>query len=311
MMSNATVTSTVSCFSQLPTYSIVALSLLVTPLHFVIIRVLVVRFRLSLPRHKILLCLSISDNLQILEIALIAFIGLKLQLTVNFRSCQVLRQILEIFAMQTHCASTGFILLLAIERYLACVHSLRFHTIVTPSKASFAVVSVWVISILVGLLAIHTDEPNNSDRILSGNARTLLVYITTVLASSVFLTVIQFRLYRLSHTKLKVVPHNMFGCQKEKDDLMRRQFKLGFAASAVIILYVVCMCPMACLSVYLLFNRKEHLTQTKDAVVMLALLNTFFDPFVYGFGMADVRQGIKREWRNLKKRIFEMMTMGE
>ena len=309
MMSNVTITSTVSCFTQLPTYSIVALSLLVTPLHFVIIRVLVVRFRLSLPRHKILLCLSISDNLQILGIALIACIGLKLQLTVNFQSCQGLRQVLEVVSMQNHCASTGFILLLAIERYIACIHSLRFHTIVTPSRANFAVVFVWVISILGGLLALHPNEPNNSDRILGGNARILLVYIITVLVSSVFLTVIQSFLYRLSRTKLKVVPHNMFGCQKEKDDLMRRQFKLIFATSAVTILYVVCMCPMACLSVYLLFNPKEHLTKAKDAVAMLALLNTFSDPFIYGFGMADVRQGIKREWKKLKQRIFEIMTM--
>ena len=302
-MSNITTTPTFMCFPPISTYFLAFLSLVATPLHFLIIRVLIVRFRLALPRHKILLCLSISDNLQILGAGIVAFIGLGLQLTVTSQSCQVLRQIEEIIATQTHVASSGFIILLAIERYIACIHSLRFYTIVTPSRENFAVVSVWVISILSGLLALHPNQPNYSQLVLSKNVRTRLVYITTTLVSTVVLIFVQARLYRLSRTKLKVTPHNTFGEQKEKDDSTRRQLKLGFAASVVIILYVVCMLPLACLYVYLLLKPKEDLAKTKDALVILILANMFVDPFVYGFGMVDVRQGIKREARNLKKCI--------
>ena len=244
------------------------------------------RLRLALPRHKILLCLSVSDNFRILGGGLIALIGLRLQLTVTSQLCQVLRQVVEIVAMQTNSASSGFTLLLAIERYIACIDCLRFYAIVTPPRARFAVISVWVISILSGLLSLHANEPNYSKFAFNTNARVLLTYSTTVVITSVSLLIIQSRLYRLSKTKLKVVPHNMFGTQKEKDDLMRRQLKLAFSASVVVILYVVCMLPSACLFVYMLFKPKEDLSKLEIAVAILSMLNTFANPFVYGHGMA-------------------------
>ena len=152
MMSNRTIETRVKCFTPPPAYCLMFLSLVATPLHFLIIRVLIVRFRLSLPRHKILLCLSVSDNLQILGGGLIAFIGLHLQPSVTSQSCQVLRQTIEVVAAQTHNASTCFILLLSIERYIACVYCLRFYMIITPSRANIAVISVWVFSILKWLI---------------------------------------------------------------------------------------------------------------------------------------------------------------
>ena len=296
------------CIPPPPAYSLMSLSLVATPLHLLIIRVLIVRFRLTLPRHKILLCLSVSDNLQILGVGLITFIGLRLQPSLTSHSCQALRQIAEVVSMQTHSAFTGFILLLAIERYIACIYGIRFYTIVTPSRANFAVVSVLVCSILNGLLSLHPNEPNYSRVVLSNNARILWLYITTVLVSSVSLLIIQARLYRLSKTKLKVIPHNVFGTQREKDDLTKRQLRLTFVASVVIISYVVCVCPMACLFVYLSFKPMKDLSNIKQALVIMAMLNTFVDPFVYGFGMADVRQGIKRECKKLKKHVCEIMN---
>ena len=128
-MENNATTATIKCFTPLPVYFLMSLSLVATPLHVLMIKVLIVRFRLALPRHKILLCLSVSDNLQILGIGLVAFIGLGLQPTVTSQSCQVLRQIVELIGTQTHIASSGFIILLAIERYIACIFSLKIHRI--------------------------------------------------------------------------------------------------------------------------------------------------------------------------------------
>ena len=303
MMSNTTSTEPIRCLPMTPAFFILSLCLVVTPLHLLIVRVLIVRFRLALPRHKILLCLLVSDDLQILGITLITFIGLGLQPTVISQSCQILRQVIEVIAAQTHCASTGFILLLAIERYIACIYSLRFYAIITPTRANNAVVCVCVISILFGLLALHPNAPNYSQSLYGSNPRSLWLYITTVVVSSIFLTVIQGSLYRLSRKKLKVVPQNMFGTQKEKYDSKRRQLKLSFAASIVVIMYVVCMLPMACSSAYIFFNPKRELVKVTGIAVFLTMLNTFADPFVYGFGMADMRQGIKREFKQLKQRV--------
>ena len=127
----------------------------------------------------------------------------------------------------------------------------------------------------------------------------------TTLVTTLVLIVVQARLYKLSRTKLKVVPHNMFGAQKEKDDLTRRQLKLGFAASIVIIMYVVCMLPVACLLVYSRLNPKNDVYSIRTILVFLSSMNTFFDPFVYGLGMADMRQGIKGEFRKLKQPVWQ------
>ena len=303
-MSNFTITKPVQCITRTRAlFLLIPLSLVAVPLHFLVMRVLVVRFRLALPRHKILLFLSVSDSIQILGAGLIGVIGMGLQPAVTSLSCQVLRQIIEVVGLQTHSASSGFIVLLAMERYVACIHSLRFYAIVTPSRTSFAVVSVWVTSILCGLLALHPNEPNYKQDIMGNGVPILLVYITTSLMSIFVLIIVQARLYKLSLTKLKVVPHNMFGNHKENDDLMRRQLKLGFAASAVIIVYIVCILPLACLFIYMLLNPKKDLFVVKAVAVPFAMLNTFVDPFVYGLGMADIRQGIRRDFENLKQRF--------
>ena len=139
--------------------------------------------------------------------------------------------------------------------------------------------------------------------VFSNNSRIMWLYVVTVVVSSVSLIIVQARLYKLSRAKLKVEPVIKFGTQREKDDLTKRQLKLGFAASAVALLYVVCMCPLACLFAYLLLNPEKDVAMKKDTVLILAMLNTFADPFVYGFGMADLRQGIKREYTNLRKRM--------
>ena len=302
-MSNITSTESIRCFPKTQPFVILSLYLVVAPLHFLIVRILIVRFRLALPRHKILFCLSVSDDLQILGITLITLIGLGLQPTLISPSCQMLRLIVEIIAAQTHYASTGFILLLAIERYIACIYSLRFHAIMTPSKTNFAVVSVWIISILCGLLALHPNESNYSQILYSNNPRSSWLYITTVVVSSISLTVVQGSLYRLCRTKLKVVPQNMFGTQKEKYDLTRRQLKLSFAASIVVIMYIVCMLPLACISAYILSNPKRELVEVTVVALFLTMFNTFVDPFVYGLGMGDMRQAIKRELKQLKQRV--------
>ena len=302
MMRNITTATTLTCFNQAATYVLMFLSFVATPLHFLIMKVLIVRFRLTLPRHKILLCLSLSDNLQIVGLGLFASIGLLLQPSVTSQTCQVMRQITEIVAVQANIASSGFILLLAVERYIACVFSLRFFLIFTSSRANFAVVSVWMISILCGLLALHPNEPNYS-KTASNNARILLAYSVMVIVSSVSLIIIQAHLYRLSRTKFRVEPVIKFGTQREKDDLTKRQLKLGFAASIVIVLYLICMLPMACLFFYLLLNPEKDMAKMREAVSILTMLNMFVDPFVYGFGMADMRQGIKRQCIDWKRRI--------
>lgn len=281
------------------------LSLTATPFHILIMKILIQRFRLTVPRHTILLWLSISDNFQILSATLLFAVGQVIKPLVRSLTCQVMRQMTDVLAVIGHCASSGCIIALSVERYIACVHSLRLHVLVTSERVTRALVSIGVISIVLGLLVIHPQTPNYSLEVMSNGERILLVFIITVYLSSVILAIIQFRLYRITRSKLKITPHHvMHGTHKEDRDITRRQIKLGIAASVVVVLYIACMFPVACLFAVTLIHPDKEVGQIRAFLVALAITNTFADPFVYGFGMADVREGIKQEFSKLKNRFF-------
>ena len=280
---------------------LLVLSITATPLHILIMKVLIQRFRLSLPRHTILLWLSVSDNFQILSATLLFAAGQAIKPSIVSLACQVLRQMVEVLGVIGHCASSGCIIALSVERYITCVHSLRLHVLVTSERVTRALISIVVISIALGLLVIHPQTPNYSTEVMSNGERILLVFIITVYLSSAILAIIQFQLYRISRSKLRVTPHHIHGAQKEGQDLARRQINLGIAASVVVVMYIACMFPVVSLFAYTLVYPGKEVGRIRAFLVALAILNTFADPFVYGFGMADVRKGIKKEFSKLKK----------
>ena len=305
-MANQTKSMNEQCFPFAPMMPfLLVLSITATPFHILIMKVLIQRFRLSMPRHTILLWLSISDNFQILSATLHFAAGQAINPSIISLTCQVLRHMVEVLGVMGHCASSGCIIALSVERYIACVYSLRLHALVTSERVTRALISIVVISIVLGLLVIHPQTPNYSTEVISNGKRILLVFIITVYLSSVILTIIQFHLYRISRSKLRVTPHHItHGAQKEGQDLTRRQINLGIAASVVVVMYIACMFPIACLFAYTLVHHGKEVGGIRAYLLALAILNTFADPFVYGFGMADVRKGIKKEFSKLKKCVI-------
>ena len=305
-MANHTTILNQQCFVSIPSIPLLLiLSISATPLHILISKVLIQRFRLTLPRHKILLCLLVSDTFIILCATLMFAAGRAIKPARSSLTCQAMLQVSEVFAMTTHCASSGFIIALSIERYIACVHSLRLHVLVTSERVNRALFSICVISIALGLLVIDPQRKNDSVGVAIDRKPFSVLFSIIAFLSSIALAIIQLRLYRITRLKLKVTPHHMLhGTQKEGRDLLKRQIKLAISASVVVILYILCMFPLSCLLLYHLLcpnNDSKNITPFFGA---LAITNTLVDPFVYGFGMADIREGIKKEYRKLKNCIF-------
>ncbi len=224
-------------------YSFVV-AVMASPVYIIMLKILIYRFKLTLPRHKILLSLTISDSIQIVIPAL-------LQLTVfnarvDSNGCQIYRKIVEFTAILTVVSSSGDILLLSWERYVACIHCLRFFKIVTHMKVNAMLFGVWIIAIVCGLLEPGRYKENLTSAIMPFRTTDSIVYIVTVLASSLVLIVVQARLYLLSRSKTKVRPgRNAFGKRAEEHDMRRTQIKLTIVASAIVLLYMACMCPFA------------------------------------------------------------------
>ena len=305
-MANHTTILNKKCFSSIPSIPLLLiLSFTATPLHILIGKVLIQRFRLTLPRYKILLCLSVSDNFIILCATLMFGTGRAINPSRSSLTCQTMLQAMEVLAMMSRCASSGCIIALSIERYIACVHSLRLHVLITDERVNRALLSICVISIVLGLIVIDPQAKNYTVGVASDRERFSVVFFIIVFLSSIILAIIQVRLYRITRAKLQVNPHQtLHGAQEEGRDLLRHQIKVAIAASVVVIFYIICMFPLACLLLYHLLYPNNDYKNITPFFGALAVTNTFADPFVYGFGMADVRKGIKKEYRKLKNCIF-------
>eukprot|EP00794_Sanderia_malayensis_P010026 gene10026-11050_t len=223
--------------------------------------------------------------------------------------CQIVRKIYEYISIVTVVAASGNIIALSFERYVACVHCLRFHVIVTDKLTNRILGCVWIVSLIMGLVDKERYVPNYTEFILPLHTTTNIIYAITVLSSSAILVFVQVRLYILSKKKRRINPHfGLYGRKAEANDMRRHNLKVNIIASAVVVLYVVCMCPLAIYMIgIILFPRDFTLKpRLRLMLCLFSLTNTFFNSFVYGFGLADTRQGIKKEIRAIKAYLSQV-----
>ncbi len=280
--------------------SLIVLALVACPFHLYILKVLIARLRLKLARHKILLSLSIADNLQLLLSAIIFIISIASALQSSSTGCLVIRKIFEFNCIATLVSSSGSIVLLSIERYIACIYALQFHNIVTHKRTVISLLCLWTISITSGVVQIfHVQKPNGNYSTFNVAPSSRMFYIVVVFASSCIISIVQIRLYLLSKSKLKADKEISFGSRQEESDLRRRHIKIAVVSSAVTVLYMICMLPLAVYNSFH-FAKDTFDSKLRQVVVSSAILNTLFDPFLYGIGMVDIRRAMKRDWDEFK-----------
>ncbi len=255
----------------------------------------------------ILLSLTISDCLQISLVAFIQLMALLSDLKTVDVSCQVLRKIVEVVAVLTMVTSSGSILALSVERYVACIYCFRVHHIVSHKRVQRALYAVWGLSVVCSFLDEKRYRSSLTSNSLPLTPTSRAIYGFIVIISTVILTCIQISLYRLARKLIRVHPGSSFGSNAEANDLRRDQLRSSIAASAVVVLYVVCMCPLAIYMLVMFFEELDVQSDARLFCIFLAQINTFVDPFVYGFGMEDTRRSIKREMRKMKSFFQEIL----
>jgi len=239
--------------------------------------------------------------------AVFNLLATSLQLKTTLLSCQIIRKILEILAVLTVVTSSGSILVLSFERYVACIHCFRVHEIVSEKRVNRSLYGIWTF----GLICSFLDEKHykqNTARLSMQLTKTLsIIYVITVLSCSTVLAYIQIRLYRLSRKLMKVHPGSSFGRGAEANDLRRNQMKVSIVASSVIGLYMICMVPLACYIVFTSFKESNEQSKNRLISIFLVQVNAFVDSFVYGLGMADTRKAMAKELRKAKTVISELI----
>ena len=286
----------------------IVITCIALPFHAFIVKILAMDFQFDLARHRILFSLSMSDAIMLSGMFISAIVNRAVTLTTESTGCVAYRGFTVFITFSTLTVSSTSTIALSVERYIACIHSFRLHSILTESRVRNFAIFQWICGCLIGLLVAVTNRYDSA--ILIPNYSSIqYVYIIFVIPTSVAATVIQVRLFVFSWKKMnRVDPNRAFGEQLELADFRKKQLRVAFMAGIVAFLYVICMIPLAVTFLYELLSGATLPVSYRSACISLSCSNGLADPFIYGLGIADTRQKIVKELKKLKQRLLEMVA---
>ena len=295
-MTNQTST-TVDCHQSDYTFATaVFLIVFALPVHLLMIKILYKDCQLALPRHKVMMSLTISDAVQISVMSLTIMSQKAIESSQNKVACKHVLIIAVLCATVTLIVSSLNIVSLSIERYISCIHSLHVYDILTTRRVVSVLSSQWMIGVIIGAITTYLREANQSGKESMIFQRTT---VFTVFPSATVIIVIQLRLLHFSRSKLATIkPVGAFGNQAEVADFRKKQVKVTFVASIVAIAYVTCMFPLAIIYTWEWHYGVKSKGSWGSLFIPLAMLNTLIDPLIYGVGIVETR---KMLWKNVRQ----------
>ena len=300
-MKDTNSTDVLNCVPTGTSIALITFSFIILPFHFLMIKVLLIDLRLALPRHMITLSLSISDVLLIFASFLCTTAMSIFNLRTGSGACQVLRYIIYFNLAVTLAVSSLSLILLSVERYVACIHCFRVHEIFTRKRVILCISLAWIVGVLCGIASVALGTKSKEELILDGNYYINILLVICVLPTSIWLTAIQYRLWAFSRSKLRRVrPGTMFASELEMADMRKKQMKISFVAGMVVFVYVISMLPLGCLSLVELINGNISSSKIRALLRALYFLNNFADPYIYGLGTVDTRKAIIKNLRKVK-----------
>ena len=276
------------------------------PFHALLLKILAIDFRFSLPRHIIMFSLSLSDGIQILSLVLTGLFGAAIELTTYTTFCLFLRNMTLFCGISTLSVSSAAVIALSIERYIACIYSFQLHVILTNSRVVYGTIGVWIIGAINGLSAVITND-GNTFQLIQRDSVVTKISVSVIMPTAFIVICIQARLFMFSRTKLRQVHPNAFGVQLELADYRKKQIKVAVVASAVAFAYVICMLPASIIFLYEYSSDVSVPSPYRRIFVALGMVNTLADPFIYGMGVADTRSKVLRDLRRLKQFLVDLL----
>ena len=270
------------------------------PAHFLMMKILYKDCEMTLPRHKIMMSLTLSDALQIFNIAA-STIFLKSFNVTQYRedACRSIQAAGIFFVTGTMFVSSLSIVSLSIERYITCIHGLHVYQILTAKRVVFAISIQWIIGTGIGVLSVCLHVTSEAPRVLTESLLLQRTSVLVIFPSAITVTLIQLRLFLFSRSKLAgVKPNDAFGNQAEMADFRKKQLKVSFVASIVAIAYIASMFPVAILHAYEWQHGVIKNHPWRPAIISLAMINTLFDPLIYGLLIEETRRMM---WKNMKE----------
>ena len=277
------------------------------PFHVLLIKILSKDLRLALSRHMILLSLSLADSTLVFGLLISTVINESTTLIVGSSGCTFHRTFVIFIACSTLVISSASIVALAVERYIACIHSFHLHQILSESRVRNTTICIWMLAVVIGLLAASTSHYNN-ELLIPNYSSMQYIYLVFTIPASFTVTFIQIRLFIFSRTKIsRVIPVGILGPELKSSSYKKKQIKIALIAGIVAIAFVVCVVPLAVVFIRELVCGVPVSLFYRGIFLCMAFSNSVVDPFIYGLGIADTRHKIVRNLKKLKQFILEML----
>ncbi|XP_065056385.1 melanocyte-stimulating hormone receptor-like [Rhopilema esculentum] len=280
---------------------VIGLMFIAMPFHILISYTFAKDSTLFLPRHRILLCLSISHGFQ-LTVPFVSIVIMKSgSLHAQGTPCQVMRSIVQFSTGVTIVVSSFTLIALSMERYIACIHGARLHQIVTNQRVTSLLVGFWFLgAVSGGLIFIGKKKTVVASTILSDTPNIQILIVVITFPTCLILIFVQTRLFIVSRRQITRVMPGMAGRRHpEQNNMGRRQIKVAVIAGIVIISYVTLIIPSACHVAVNIVSNGLKPSPVKKNLTILWTLNAIIDPLVYGLGMKDVRTAIIRQIKRI------------
>ena len=218
------------------------------------------------------------------------------------QSCAGLRYAIIFTATLTLIVSSLSLVALSIERYIACFHSYRIHELLNNKRIIPTLVAFWICGVICGGIACIPGLQANERTIIPNSVYFHSIFVSFSLPVSLVLITVQSLLLHLSRKKLnRVQPGPPSSNAHEVEIQRKRQIKVAIVASAVVLSYLICMLPSAIFIIgNHIFKVSTPTLWKKMLATSLAMINTFLNPFIYGFGMLDTREAIIKELKRVR-----------
>ena len=280
-----------SCFPNSSGSAVIILSSLALPFHVLLIKLLVKDIGLALPRHQIMLTLSISDALQMFSGASLTVVGMALQLTTESHNCGLLRNITVFTSSLTVVVSSLAVVTFAVERMIICMHFLKYRRTFKKTRTTKLLCGYWFFGTVIAVTAALTNDARKAETSINETTSFQIVCASIVLPSAGIIIFIYSRIFIFSRERImQVAPASDSSKIRTVATFRRKQVRIALVAGIVCIAYVVCMVPMSFNFSLELIGLVDNRPDIKKILVSIAMVNTLADPFIYGLGMIQMRQ---------------------
>ena len=279
------------CFPNSSGSVAVIVAFLALPFHIVLLKVLVKNVGLSLPHHKIMLSLIVSDAIQIFTASCVSSLRMALKLTTKSATCAFMRDAAVFTLSLTIVVSSLAVVTFAIERMIICIHFLKYRRLFKRKRITKILYGYWLFGATIAIIAAITNDARKTQTATIEATSFQIICVSIILPSATTIIIIYSRIFVFSRERImQVAPSSDNSKLRTVAAFKKKQIRIALIASIVCIAYVVCMVPMSIAFLLELTGLIDNRPDIKKMLVSIAILNTLADPFIYGFGMMQTRQ---------------------